>query len=114
MIHNKGTKHKVWIEKKCQNNFRLYGEEWEAFVKDSSYTNVAALHFIQEEADTYYVTAYGEDGSECGGYNRTEIGARQMRCLATIQNDLGISPVSAKLNEMLIYELCKLYKYVIL
>ena len=76
------------------NNFRMKGEEWETFVKDSSYTNVAALHFIKEEADTYYVTAYGEDGSECGGYNRTDIGPRQMRCMATIDNDLATSPVS--------------------
>lgn len=86
-----------------RNNFRLYGEEWETFVKDSTYTNVAALHFIKEEADTYYVTAYGEDGSECGGYNRMEIGSRQMRCLATIQNDVAICPVSKILNYFFSY-----------
>ena len=84
----------------ADNNFKLYGEEWETFVKDSKYTNVAALHFIKEEADTYYVTGYGEDGSECGGYNRTEIGERQMRCLATMQNDIGISPVSEIFNDL--------------
>lgn len=71
----------------------MIGQEWSQFVKDSRYMNVETLHFIREEENTYYVTAYDNAGWECGGYNRTEIGDRQMRCLVTIGEDLERSPV---------------------
>ena len=71
----------------------MMGEEWSGFVKDSRYMNADTFHFIREEGNTYYVTAYDTAGWECGGYNRSEIGDRQMRCLVTIGNDLGRSPV---------------------
>ena len=76
------------------NLYNMYGEEWAKFVKDSRYTNVDVLHFILQEEDTYYVTAYDDSGVECGGYNRTEIGRRQMRCFVTMGLNIGHSPVS--------------------
>ena len=74
----------------------MYGDEWAMFLKGSRYTNVQMLHFIREEEDTYYVTAYDDAGFECGGYDRRKIGARQMRCLVTMGQDVGHSPVSLK------------------
>ena len=58
------------------------------------YRNVGFLHFILQEKDTYYVTAYDDVGSECGGYNRREIGPRKMRCFVTMGENLEHSPVS--------------------
>lgn len=95
LIHNRGTKHKVWIHQDSAKHYQIEGDEWTAFVKDSSYMNVETLHFILEEDNTYYVTGYDAAGWECGGYNEREIGNRQMRCLVTIGTDIGTSPVRA-------------------
>ena len=74
--------------------YKMYGAEWAEFVKDSRYTNVDVLHFILQEEDTYYVTAYDDGVSECGGYNHSEIGRRQMRCFVTMGAIIEHSPVS--------------------
>lgn len=86
----------MWIKEKSENHYKMYGEEWEQFLKDSRYTNVEMLHFIREEEDTYYVTAYNDAGIECGGYDRRSIGRRQMRCLVTMGENVEHSPVSVK------------------
>lgn len=80
LIHNKGTKHKVWINpvNSTCNLYKLCGKEWAKFLKISMYTSVDVLHFISLERDTYYVIAYSDDGIECGGYNRRAIGIRQL------------------------------------
>ena len=71
LVHNRGTKHKVsW--KISKGHVTLYSKGWKDFLADSKYTNVLTFHFIREEEDYYYVTAYNDDGYECNGYNLAE------------------------------------------
>ena len=97
LIHNRGTKHKVYIQKVTGKRLKLYSDEWRGFLSDSRYTNVATFHFIREEEDCYYVTAYDNAGYECNGYNLAEVGYRQRRCLVTLGH-LQESPVSPIIN----------------
>ncbi|GKC74430.1 hypothetical protein Tco_1120313, partial [Tanacetum coccineum] len=87
LIHNRGTKHKVWLEKVYgRNNYALFSREWKAFITDSQYMRVNTLHFIRAAPDEYYVTGYHSDGSECNGYDLDRVGFRQRRCLLIVAN----------------------------
>ena len=92
LIHNLGTKHKVYVAK-VGNCFKLYQAEWRAFLDDSKYANMATLHFIRLEEDCYYITAYDINGYEMSGYNLNLAGYRQRRWLITL-DQLQSSPVS--------------------
>ncbi|PWA44959.1 eukaryotic aspartyl protease family protein [Artemisia annua] len=83
LIHNKGTKHKVYL-KKLDGHLTLYSHEWKTFLDESGYMNFSMLHFIREEPDLYYVTAYNDYGFECNGYN--DVGDRQQRCMLTLDS----------------------------
>ena len=95
LIHNKGTKHKVYL-KMVDGNLTLYSHEWKEFLDDSGYRNIYMLHFIREEPDLYYVTAYNKMGFECNGYNFADVGDRQQRCMLTLE-DRKKAPVTANL-----------------
>ncbi|GJW32675.1 hypothetical protein Tco_0052707, partial [Tanacetum coccineum] len=85
LIHNRGTKHKVWLEKVSgSNNYALFSREWKAFITDSRYVRVNTLHFIRDAPDEYYVTGYHNDGSECNGYDLDRVGFRQRIFLLTV------------------------------
>ncbi|GKB92271.1 hypothetical protein Tco_0964543 [Tanacetum coccineum] len=74
LIYNRGTKHKVWLEKVSgRNNYALFSREWKSFITDSRYMRVNTLHFIRAAPDEYYVTGYHNDGSECNGYDLDRI-----------------------------------------
>ena len=77
------------------NRLKLYDMEWRKFLDDSKYRNVATFHFIREEEDSYYVTAYNNAGAELNGYNLNLVGYRQRRWLATLEH-LESSPVIPK------------------
>nr|GEX51245.1 eukaryotic aspartyl protease family protein [Tanacetum cinerariifolium] len=63
LIHNRGTKHKVWLKRVSgRNNYAL-------FSCDGRYVRVNTLHFIRVAPYEYYVTCYHNDGSECNGYD---------------------------------------------
>ena len=97
LMHNRGTKHKVWIKpvnSSC-NILKFYGAGWAEFVRTSKYTDPSILHFMNLEKDMYYVTGYDKDGFECGGYNNAVIGSRQKRCFLYMDNNLAHSPVSS-------------------
>ena len=64
----------------------LYSHEWKKFLEDSGYRNIHMFHFVREEQDLYYVTAYNTSGFECNGYNLAEVGYRQIRCLLTVEH----------------------------
>ena len=85
LIHNGGTKHKVYL-KMVAGHLTLYSSEWKAFLEDSKYVNVSTFHFIRQEQDCYYVTGYNDAGHECNGYLLTLVGNRQRRCLVTLNN----------------------------
>ena len=91
LIHNKGTKHKVYW-KIVRGNLTLYSHEWKHFLEDSNYRNIAMFHFIREEQDLYYVTAYNIAGYECNGYNLADVGYRQRRCMITLE-EIAEGPV---------------------
>lgn len=102
LIHNLGTKHKVYVAKvgKC---FKLYEREWRTFLDDSKYVNMRTLHFIRDSEDCYYLTAYNQFGYEMNGYNLALVGYRQRRCLLTLEQ-LESSPViNIFLNNYIIY-----------
>ncbi|GKB72621.1 hypothetical protein Tco_0934033, partial [Tanacetum coccineum] len=87
LIHNCGTKHKVWLEKVFGSNiYALFSREWKAFITDSRYVRVNTLHFIRAAPDEYYVTSYHNDGCECNGYDLDHVGFLQMRFLLTVAN----------------------------
>ncbi|GJT67977.1 hypothetical protein Tco_1019457 [Tanacetum coccineum] len=93
LIHNRGTKHKVWLEKVSgSNNYALFSREWKAFITDSRYVRVNTLHFIRAAPDEYYVTGYHNDGRECNGYDLDRVGFRQRRFLLIVDN-LEESPI---------------------
>ncbi|GJW93740.1 RNA-directed DNA polymerase, eukaryota [Tanacetum coccineum] len=93
MIHNSGTKHKVWLEKVSgSNNYALFSREWKAFITDSRYVWVNTLHFIRAAPDEYYVSGYHNDGSECNRYDLDRVGFRQRIFLLTVAN-LEESPI---------------------
>lgn len=94
LIHNRNTKHKVFW-KMVKGQLTLHSQEWRDFLDDSTYINVATFHFIRQEEDCYYVTAYNDAGHECNGYNLTLVGYRQRRCLILVE-DLHQSPVRNK------------------
>nr|GEW97186.1 DNA-binding pseudobarrel domain-containing protein [Tanacetum cinerariifolium] len=74
LIHNIGTKHKVWLKKVSgTNNYALFSHEWKAFLSDSIYVRVSTLHFIREGEDEYYVTTYHNGGIKCNGYDFVRI-----------------------------------------
>ncbi|GKA70181.1 hypothetical protein Tco_0776245 [Tanacetum coccineum] len=103
MIHNRGTKHKVWLRKVSgRNNYALFSREWKAFITDSRYVRVNTLHFIRAAPDEYYVTGYHNDGSECNGYDLDSVGFRQRRCLLTVAN-LEESSVNFKNSSCLVF-----------
>nr|GEU66065.1 hypothetical protein [Tanacetum cinerariifolium] len=78
LIHNHGTKHKVWLKNVYgTNNYALYSCEWKAFITHSQYVRVNTLHFIRATPDEYYVTGYHNDGTECNGYDLARVGFRQ-------------------------------------
>lgn len=83
LIHNRGTKHKVYW-KLVRGRITLQGSEWQAFIDQSQYINVATFHFIRQEEDCYYVTGYNDAGHECPGYDLALLGYRQRRCLVTL------------------------------
>ena len=85
LIHNMGTKHKVFV-KKVAGHFALYSSEWRDFLDNSKYVNVATFQFIREEQDCYYVTGYNDAGYECNGYDLALVGYRQRRCLFTLDD----------------------------
>ena len=64
----------------------LYSHEWKKFLEDSGYRNIHMFHFIREEQDLYYVTAYNRSGYECNGYNLATVGYRQRRCMLTLEH----------------------------
>ncbi|GJV23190.1 hypothetical protein Tco_1375885 [Tanacetum coccineum] len=87
LIHNRGTKHKVWLQKVTgKNNYTQFSDEWKAFISDSRYMRVNTLHFIRVAPDEYYVTGYHNYGSKCNGYDLAHIGYRQRRCLVMVTN----------------------------
>lgn len=92
LIHNGGTKHKVYTKMAGGNRLKLYDIEWHKFLDDSKYRHVTTFHFIREEEDSYYVTAYDNSGSELNGYNLDVVGYRQCRWMATLEH-LEESPV---------------------
>lgn len=77
----------------------LYSHEWKKFLEDSGYRNIHMLHFIRQEQDLYYVTAYNRSGFECNGYNMPEVGYRQPRCLLTLE-EKNIGPVIPNLEPL--------------
>ena len=101
LIHNRGTEHKVYIDKVPGKLFKLYSDEWRDFLHDSRYQNVATFHFIREEEDCYYVTAYDNAGYECNGYDLALVGYRQRRCLVMLEH-LQESPVSRIINHYML------------
>ena len=81
---------------------KLYEAEWRGFLDDSKYTDVSIFHFIRQEDDTYYVTAYNNDGHELNGYNLAMVGYRQRRFLGTLEQ-LDESLVISLLVKMKLY-----------
>ena len=81
----------------------MYGVSWKRFVEDSKYKNVATLHFIREEENTFYVTAYDIDGAECGGYKLSDVGNRVVRCFCKLGDDLQHSTVSVIMFNIVCY-----------
>ena len=61
----------------------LGDSEWVAFVESNVPASAKTMHFVRIGEDDYYVTVYDENGSECAGYDRSKIGPRMIRCLAT-------------------------------
>ena len=49
------------------------------------------LHFINEGADTFYVTAYGADGRESGGYGKIHTRNIMVRCIGEVWNNRNLS-----------------------
>lgn len=78
------------------DNLTLCGREWKAFLDDSKYRDVLILHFIREEEDYYYVTAYNEEGYECNGYDLVLESYRERRCCRALEQVFQ-SPVNSKL-----------------
>ena len=74
------------------NRLKMFEAEWRGFLHDSKYKNVAMFHFIRQEEDYYYVTAYNNEGYECNGSNLAEVGYRQRRWLVTLEH-IQESPV---------------------
>ena len=81
---------------------KLYEAEWRGFLDDSKYTDVSIFHFIRQEADTYHVTTYNNDGHELNGYNLAMVGYRQRRFLGTLEQ-LDESLVISLLVKMKLY-----------
>ncbi|GJY83145.1 hypothetical protein Tco_0496521 [Tanacetum coccineum] len=93
LIHNRGTKHKVWIKKvTVTNNYAPLSNEWKAFISDSRYVMVNTLHFIRAAPDEYYVIGYHNDGCEGNGYDLARVGYQQRRCLVMVA-DMEESPI---------------------
>ena len=76
----------------CAGQLTLYSHEWKKFLEDSGYRNIHMFHFVREEQDLYYVTAYNNYGFECNGYNLADVGYRQIRCLLTVEHR-ALAPV---------------------
>jgi hypothetical protein len=88
------------LKRKVDINYREETHEWELsglgwtrFIDESRYINIRTLHFIKEGADTFYVTAYEEDGGESGGYASLHTRHRMVRCTGLVGEDENISPI---------------------
>jgi hypothetical protein len=68
LVNNMRLKRKVDINYRAETHeWELSGLGWRRFIDESGYMNIRTLHFIKEGDDTFYVTAYEEDGGESGG-----------------------------------------------
>lgn len=87
-------KRKVYISYRADTHeWELSGLQWRSFIDESRYVNIRTLHFIKEAADTFYVTAYEEDGGESGGYGAVHTRHRMVRCTGLVGEDENVSPV---------------------
>lgn len=75
------------------HEYELSGLRWRRFIEESRYINIRTLHFIKEGADTFYVTAYEENGGESGGYGSIHTRHRMVRCTGLVGENENISPV---------------------
>ena len=88
------------LKRKVDINYRedtheceLSGLRWRRFIEESRYMNIRTLDFIKEGADTFYVTAYEEDGGESGGYGSVHTRHRMVRCTCLFGENENISPI---------------------
>lgn len=77
---NDMDRYKVELER-IDGRWVLWDQDWIDFVHSNVPANAIDIHFIRQGLDSYYVTVYAEDGSECYGYDRNIIGHRLTRCL---------------------------------
>ena len=77
---NDRDRYKVEIER-INGSWVLWDDHWIDFVKSNVPANAVDMHFIKQGVDSYYVTVYKDDSSECFGYDRNIVGPRLTRCL---------------------------------
>ncbi|PWA56724.1 hypothetical protein CTI12_AA415820 [Artemisia annua] len=77
---NDRDRYKVEIER-INGRWVLWDKDWIDFVDSNVLANTEYIHFIRQSVDSYYVTLYEDDDSECYGYDRNFIGPRHTRCL---------------------------------
>lgn len=92
LINNRCKKFKVLLKER-KGQWKFDKETWEHFIKLSGYEDITLLHFLNESADTYYVTGYDANGIESGGYGTLNVSGRLARCTAIVGHNIEECPV---------------------
>lgn len=91
LINNKCKKLKVLLVKSGKDQWKLHDNSWERFIKFSGYEEITLLHFLNESADTYYVTGYDAQGMEVSGYGTLNTQGRLGKCTAVVPESRRMS-----------------------
>ena len=99
---NDRDRYKVEISRD-KGRWLLRDKEWIDFVKSNVPANATDIHFIRQGDDSYYVTVYKEDGSECYGYDRKLKGAIFFRCLVEFNHGMQVNSINKNMQQMLFW-----------
>ena len=88
-----GNRKKVTILRSRLGIYLVKGQRWREFVAENLDGNVNVLHFIEEGDDSFYVTAYNDDGIQIGGYGDGNEGYSRFQSRVTPYQEMGINQV---------------------